>query len=545
MLDINTEITYINEHGEPSQALKNYIGTKVCSPSIEAAADTQSALPNYCRIYNAVNSVGQKMLKSMCGSVDQVSKRLVSITFASPQQAIQPDKYSVYHQWLDAQTFHIYRSKTQHCLIKKGTFFEDLDWETARDNLPAILARRCNDATSVGISNREADSFFSEYLSEKQNLIDPILDWLRSLPRWAGRDRISDLMYVFQDTSHLSYIMVKKWLIQCVALSDNDGTRPSYGVLVLQGEQGTGKTSTLRGLVPTKLWSQGGFKDGMHIDNITSRDTIMTATSSWITELGEIDSTFKKGQQELRAFITTTSDRYRIPYGHEPQYFPRRTSFCATVNGQQFLRDPEGNRRFWVLQIQEPRYSNAMIQRFHEKFGDPQDPYRDETAICQLWAQAIYYFQSGEQYYLTPQEVEESERRNADLTVTALWQAEIESCYSWDAPLNQWMWQTEMQIKAATKDTIRDVESKGIKTITPALRACIQQCHPELSEKKYHTKRRTAGGQYMMWLLPPASVIATNTGMVPMTSSLLATPIQPTYLQTALPFAETNDPFPS
>ena len=54
----------------------------------------------------------------------------------------------------------------------------------------------------------------------------------------------------------------------------------------------------------------------------------------------------------LKAFITKSFDEYRLPYGREDEQSARRANFAATVNGDKFLIDKTGNRRFWTVSIE-------------------------------------------------------------------------------------------------------------------------------------------------------------------------------------------------
>lgn len=92
------------------------------------------------------------------------------------------------------------------------------------------------------------------------------------------------------------------------------------------------------------------FVEGAIID-MSNKDTIITALSGWITELGELDSTLKKEQMSLKAFITRPEDRIRTPYSRNDTRSPRRTSFCGTVNPKEYLKDETGSRRFWTVPV--------------------------------------------------------------------------------------------------------------------------------------------------------------------------------------------------
>ena len=56
---------------------------------------------------------------------------------------------------------------------------------------------------------------------------------------------------------------------------------------------------------------------------------------------------------KLKAFITESSDEFRRPYAMKPMVYPRRTSFYATVNNGDFLKDDTGNRRYWVIPVEK------------------------------------------------------------------------------------------------------------------------------------------------------------------------------------------------
>src|SRR5690606_29863706 len=122
---------------------------------------------------------------------------------------------------------------------------------------------------------------------------------------------------------------------------------PKYEtVLVLQGEQGTRKTSGLRRLLPVPL--RGYFQDGVTLV-VGDRDSERQAISSWVTELGEFEGTLRRSDVErLKAFLSKREDRMRVAYGRTDSRFQRRTVFVASANGEKVLTDLTGSRRFAV-----------------------------------------------------------------------------------------------------------------------------------------------------------------------------------------------------
>lgn len=175
-----------------------------------------------------------------------------------------------------------------------------------------------------------------------ENRYHPVIDLLKKEP-WDNADRLTDLYHIMGISDEFHKVLVRKWLLQTIAILFNSNDKPisSQGILVLQGGQGIGKTEFLRHLAIKNEF----FKGGSVLD-MKNKDTIISATRVWICELGEIDSTTSKKQSELKAFITEQYDRYREPYARKEVKRLRKTSFCGTVNPTAYLTDETGNRRF-------------------------------------------------------------------------------------------------------------------------------------------------------------------------------------------------------
>lgn len=185
----------------------------------------------------------------------------------------------------------------------------------------------------------------------------PVLALLKET-EWDGVDRLPELYAIMGIEEDLfSQTLVRKWLYQCIAMLFNTAASPygAEGVLVLNGAQGTGKTSLFRHLAMRPEW----FLEGAAINN-KDKDTIIRALAHWITELGELEATLKHDIAALKALITNPTDVYRAPYARADTEAPRRTSFCATCNSDRFLLDPTGNRRFWTVPIVRPMDYNKI-----------------------------------------------------------------------------------------------------------------------------------------------------------------------------------------
>ena len=250
------------------------------------------------------------------------------------------------------------------------------------------------------------------------NVYNPIKEKL-DLVKWDGVDRIERLCNTLSPLDDFARSLIRKWLIQCIAMLYNDHSQyGAEGVLTLQGPEGIGKTSFFRSLVPEIAW----FYEGATID-LENKDSIRRATSRWICEIGECDYTTKKKQTNLKAFITQNEDRDRREYERHEIKYPRKTSFCATVNNEEFLYDGE-NRRWWVFPI--TKVDLAALRELHKE-------------VWQLWAQVTeLWTESPQAFRLNAAEQQQLALRNCKFQTPLVYQELIEESFDWESDKDLW-----------------------------------------------------------------------------------------------------------
>ena len=194
------------------------------------------------------------------------------------------------------------------------------------------------------------------------NAFNPVAEWIRSKP-WDGVDR----QQVFYETITeqddypvwFKHTLMLKWLLSAVAAILLPTGFRTRGVLTLQGDQGIGKTSWLKSLVPDPILQDTVVKVDHHLDS-ANKDTILGAIRHWLVEIGEVESSFKRDISRLKGFLTSDVDKVRQPYGRREATYPRRTVFMATVNDPRFLVDTTGNSRWWTIRCASIDFNHGI-----------------------------------------------------------------------------------------------------------------------------------------------------------------------------------------
>lgn len=209
----------------------------------------------------------------------------------------------------------------------------------------------------------------------------PVRDYLNSLS-WDGTARADQWLQSYLGAiGPADYLRVvgRKWLISAVARVMQPGCQADH-VLVLEGQQGLGKTAAARTLAKDADWFCPSLPD------VHSKDAALQLAGRWIVELAELGGISRSEVEAVKAFISTTADVVRPPYGRRAIQMQRQSVFIATTNESSYLRDKTGNRRFWPVKV-------TKLDR--EAFA---------ADVNQLWAEAVVAYRVGEAWHLNETE---------------------------------------------------------------------------------------------------------------------------------------------
>ena len=139
-----------------------------------------------------------------------------------------------------------------------------------------------------------------------------------------------------------------KWLVAVVANAMDDRECRNHTCLVLTGEQGKFKTTFLDLLCPPAL--HGYSYTGKIYPQ--EKDTLTYIGQNLIVNIDDqLKALNKRDENELKNLITCPMVKYRMPYDKYVEEHPHLASFVASVNGNDFLTDPTGSRRFLPFEV--------------------------------------------------------------------------------------------------------------------------------------------------------------------------------------------------
>lgn len=176
-----------------------------------------------------------------------------------------------------------------------------------------------------------------------KNTFNPVVEYLDGLT-WDGVERVDGLLPTYFGSADGPYerAVGRKLMLAAVRRARHPGTKFDT-VPILEGKQGSGKTSALRVL-------GGRWHSDAELGRLDGKDAPGILHDVWILELGELTSMGKADVDHLKAFVSRMEDRYRPPYGKTVKTYPRRCVFVGTTNSNSYLQDLTGNRRFLPVQ---------------------------------------------------------------------------------------------------------------------------------------------------------------------------------------------------
>lgn len=346
---------------------------------------------------------------------------------------------------------------------------------------------------------------------EAQNAArDPVVEYLNGL-HWDGIPRVETLFsdYLGAEDNEYTRAVARKCLAAAVTRAFHPGAKYDQ-VVIFSGPQGIGKSTLVAHL------GQKWFSDSLTC--FGTKDARESIRGVWLVELGELTAFDKSENEAAKQFISQREDVYRPSYGRNTVNYPRRCIFFGTSNKIEFLRDSTGNRRFWPIDTDKhpPRYDIKVLGETN---------WLPQTAVDQIWAEAVEIYKSGEPLYFKGDTLELAQEEQAAHMEVDPWMAKIQAFLETEVPAdwrNAWdadkreQWANNIIADKANIPTVpRDYTcvaeiweeclSGRIERITPREQRRITACLEALPEwQKTNTVQRFAPyGRQKAWRKSP------------------------------------------
>lgn len=163
--------------------------------------------------------------------------------------------------------------------------------------------------------------------------------------KWDGAPRVDSAMTTYWGAvdSRASRAVSRVFLLSLAARGLTPGVKVDT-CPVLIGKQGLGKSRSLRALAGAGWFSDSPLPIG-------DKDGMQNTRGTWLWEFSEAVSLSRKEQNAVKAFLSSSEDRYRASYGRHVQTVPRQVCFVASSNDVEVLTDSTGGRRFLPVTV--------------------------------------------------------------------------------------------------------------------------------------------------------------------------------------------------
>ncbi len=250
-----------------------------------------------------------------------------------------------------------------------------------------------------------SDNLYSIIESSFSPRINPIQEYFKRLPSidigsnsTFSLKTIPDLascVVVRNSKKWLPYLI--KWLVAVAANAMDDRECRNHTCLVLTGEQGKFKTTFLDLLCPPALHSYS-YTGKIYPQE---KDTLTYIGQNLIVNIDDqLKALNKRDENELKNLITCPMVKYRMPYDKYVEEHPHLASFVASVNGNDFLTDPTGSRRFLPFEVLSIDIERAK-----------------SISMDSVYAEAKVLLSAGFRYWFDDDEIAELYRESEDFQV--------------------------------------------------------------------------------------------------------------------------------
>lgn len=209
-------------------------------------------------------------------------------------------------------------------------------------------------------------------LVARERPVDMAQEWL-SRQEWDGTPRVDGFMrdYLGCDSNgYAEAVGAYMWTAHAGRVIEPACQADMVAVLV--GKQGARKTSAIKAIAPAvAMYTTIKLHD--RDDNLSRQ-----LRGKLVGELEELRGLNSREAEEIKAWISCTTEEWVPKFKEFGAQFPRRLVFWGSTNDDEFLADPTGERRWLPIKVGDRINVEAIV--------------RDRD---QLWAEAAHRFRAN------------------------------------------------------------------------------------------------------------------------------------------------------
>ena len=264
-------------------------------------------------------------------------------------------------------------------------------WKPVNErDLRTFYCRLLEEGIRIKISDVEALIYSRDFSVD----FDPVIDYLESLPEWnpdTDPDYIHEFFVghlEFGDPEYTDFYdqMFHKWFVEMIKLwlgiTEENPIMP-----VFSGPQHIGKTYFVKNILPPQLQD---YLYPVNPSKKVDKDFVISLSEVLLMFLDEFSIGSSIKSDAYKFVVTSSRSNERDSFGHFREWRDRRASLVAATNNIEFIRDPDGNRRYLSVNLvgtknlkeyplpYDGAYSQALYLLHH---GYQSKPNREESRL--------------------------------------------------------------------------------------------------------------------------------------------------------------------
>lgn len=197
----------------------------------------------------------------------------------------------------------------------------------------------------------------------REHAFNPVIEYFdRCAGMWDKQPRVATALTRYWGAADSDYLRLisTMFFIGIVVRGYRPGVKNDHAP-VFEGGQGRGKSTALK-VLGGEWFADTPFRMG-------EKDGYLSIQGVLLYEVAELEQFNRSEVTAIKAFMSSTVDRFREPYGRRTKNMPRRCAFAATTNEDAYFKDTTGNRRFWPVETGDLDIE-ALIADRDQLFGE-------------------------------------------------------------------------------------------------------------------------------------------------------------------------------